>query len=56
MLILNVVIACIPAVVAGFFLDDLMDQYLYGARLPSHSSSMVLFFILAEIYRKKTKH
>ena len=54
MLILNVVIACIPAVVAGFFLDDLMDQYLYGALVIALTLILYgIIFILAEIYRKK---
>ena len=54
MLILNVVIACIPAVVAGFFLDDLMDQYLYGALVIALTLILYgIIFILAEMYRKK---
>lgn len=52
-LILNVVIACVPAVLAGLLLDDYVDQYLYGALVIA--ITLIFFgvvFIVAEWYRK----
>lgn len=54
MLILNVVIACLPAVIVGVLFDDVVDQYLYGALVIA--ITLILFgivFIVAEWYRKK---
>ncbi len=54
MLILNVVIACIPAVVAGLFLDDIMDQYLFGSLVIAITLIVYgIIFIVAEAWRKK---
>lgn len=57
MLILNVVIACLPGVIAGFLFDDLMDQYLYGALVIAITLIVYgVVFIIAEIIRKNNHH
>jgi len=53
-LILNVAIACLPGVIAGFLFDDLMDRYLYGALVIAITLILYgIIFIVAEFYRKK---
>jgi len=54
MLILNVAIACLPGVIAGFLLDDLMEQYLFGALVIAITLIIYgIVFIVVEWFRNR---
>lgn len=56
MLIINVLIACLPGVIAGLLLDDLADQYLYGALVIA--IMLILYgvvFVVLERFKKKSQ-
>ena len=55
MLLVNIIIACLPAAVAGLFLDDLLDQYLMNFITVSITLIVygVLFIVLETYFKKK---